>query len=41
MRSAHWDRVYDTRQTDEVSWYESAPDSSLELIEAAGLTAST
>lgn len=35
---AHWQRVYRERDPREVSWYEPAPEASLELIEEAGLT---
>ncbi len=35
----HWDRVYTTRAAAEVSWYETHPVKSLELIRAAGLAA--
>jgi hypothetical protein len=41
MRTSHWNRVYDTRRTDEVSWYEPAPAASLGLIDAAGFSPST
>lgn len=34
---AHWQRVYRERRPQEVSWYEPAPEVSLELIEEAGL----
>ena len=32
-RCSHWDRVYRTRQSNEVSWFESEPQTSLDLIE--------
>lgn len=35
-RAEHWDRVYRTRQSDEVSWFQPEPTLSLELISAAG-----
>ena len=36
-RQAHWDQIYTTRATDEVSWYQERPGTSLALIEEAGL----
>ena len=36
----HWDGVYATRSTTEVSWYERAPATSLRLIDALGLGSS-
>lgn len=33
----HWERVYSTKATDAVSWYQPHADLSLRLIEAAGL----
>ncbi len=33
----HWEDVYQSKATDEVSWYQSNPATSLSLIEAAGL----
>jgi SAM-dependent methyltransferase len=35
--STHWDHVYTTKADDSVSWFESSPSFSLELIEAAGI----
>jgi SAM-dependent methyltransferase len=32
VRSSHWDSVYDTRPTDELSWFQAEPTMSLELI---------
>ena len=40
-REAHWDRVYTTKASDDVSWYQPAPATSLRLIEACGPVAST
>lgn len=34
---AHWERVYGERAPDRVSWYEPVPESSLELIDEAGI----
>ena len=36
-RRAHWDGVYATRATDQVSWYQPRPGTSLELIARTGL----
>lgn len=35
-RKAHWEQVYDTRSSMEVSWYQPLPARSLELIREAG-----
>lgn len=35
--ASHWQRIYQTRSPAEVSWYQSFPQRSLELIQAAGL----
>ena len=37
----HWERVYDTRLPDAVSWYQPDPTVSLRLLDAAGLAADT
>ena len=34
-RIAHWDNVYRTKQTNEVSWFEAEPTTSLDLIESS------
>ncbi len=36
-RHAHWENVYATRSPDEVSWYQRSPETSLALIERAGV----
>jgi trans-aconitate methyltransferase len=36
--SEHWNHVYDTREPEEVSWFEVEPAVSLELIDALGVT---
>jgi len=33
----HWERVYSTKSTDAVSWYQPHADHSLQLIEATGV----
>jgi SAM-dependent methyltransferase len=38
-RAAHWNRVYTTKSEQEVSWFEPLPAISLEMLEAAGMTA--
>ena len=38
MRDEHWNHVYETKQSNAVSWYQSAPATSLRLLQAAGLT---
>lgn len=36
--SEHWNRVYDTREPDQVSWFEREPTISLELLDTLGVT---
>ncbi len=36
-RAAHWDHVYTTKQSTDVSWYKPTPSHSLALIAASGL----
>lgn len=36
-RREHWNRVYQTRAPESVSWYQRRPDASLELIAASGI----
>jgi len=36
-RKAHWNRIYRTRKSDEVSWYQSTPTSSLSFLKQTGL----
>ncbi|HKJ10534.1 MAG TPA: class I SAM-dependent methyltransferase [Gammaproteobacteria bacterium] len=36
-RKAHWENVYGNRATDQVSWYQSHPQVSMELIQSTGL----
>jgi len=40
-RRAHWNRVYTTKTEQELSWFEPLPAISLEMLEAAGMTADT
>jgi SAM-dependent methyltransferase len=40
-RQEHWDSVYRTKGEQDVSWFETFPAMSLEMIEAAGLTPDT
>lgn len=37
-RAAHWNRVYSTKNEQEVSWYEQTPAISLDMLDAAGMT---
>ena len=37
-RKAHWNAVYETRSDRDLSWFETLPDVSLRLMEAAGLS---
>ena len=36
-RADHWDGVYRTKATDEVSWYQADPSSSLAMVDALGV----
>lgn len=36
-RKGHWNQVYQTKATDDVSWFQSRPANSLKLIEASGV----
>jgi SAM-dependent methyltransferase len=40
-RTSHWQRVYTTKAETDVSWFEASPATSLQLMEAAGLTTET
>jgi hypothetical protein len=40
-RKVHWDRVYTTKASAEVSWFQPEPTLSLQLLESSGLTAAT
>lgn len=40
-RAAHWNRVYTTKAEQEVSWFEPLPSISLQMLDAAGMTADT
>jgi hypothetical protein len=37
----HWQRIYTTKPSDEVSWFQPAPTVSARLLDAAGLTPHT
>lgn len=37
----HWERVYSTKPSDEVSWYQTTPTTSLRLLDAAGIAPGT
>lgn len=36
-RQEHWERVYGSKATDEVSWFQRSPAMSLRMLKAAGL----
>jgi len=40
-RTSHWQRVYTTKGEHDVSWFETSPALSLQMMEAAGMTAET
>lgn len=40
-RKAHWNTIYDSKSERDVSWFETFPDVSLRLMEAAGLNSET
>ena len=40
-RKQHWNHVFQTKAEQDVSWFESLPETSLDLLEAAGLSADT
>ena len=37
----HWERVYSSKRSDEVSWYQASPTPSLRMLERAGLRPDT
>ncbi len=37
-RKNHWEKIYDTKQLNEVSWYQPTPETSLHFIEKTGLS---
>lgn len=39
-RKSHWNNIYKTKQTNEVSWYQTDPTISLDLIDSCGIKAS-
>lgn len=38
-RQTHWNQVYTTKSEREVSWFEALPEISIEMLDAAGMTA--
>lgn len=38
-RRTHWNQVYTTKGERDVSWFEALPEISLEMLDAAGMTA--
>jgi hypothetical protein len=37
----HWERVYSSKRSDELSWYQANPDPSLRLLDHVGVGPST
>ena len=37
----HWDRIYSTTRSDDLSWFQTEPSTSLRLLDAIGLSTST
>ena len=40
-RKQHWNHVFETKAEEDVSWFEALPETSLQMLEAAGLNANT
>ena len=40
-RKAHWQRIYETKAPDAVSWFQETPTVSARLMETAGLNPDT
>jgi hypothetical protein len=40
-RKEHWERIYQTKEATEVSWFQPQPTLSIRLLESAGLGPST
>lgn len=40
-RKQHWERVYDTKAANEVSWFQAEPTLSLRMLDSAGLSSAT
>ena len=40
-RKEHWERVYETKATDAVSWFQETPTVSARLLQSAGLGPAT
>jgi hypothetical protein len=40
-RKAHWQRVYETKAADQVSWFQQEPTVAVRLLESAGIGPST
>ncbi len=36
-REEHWNRIFGTKSADEMSWFETVPETSLRLLQAAGM----
>tara|TARA_Y100000385_G_scaffold182894_1_gene188935 strand:- start:607 stop:1227 length:621 start_codon:yes stop_codon:yes gene_type:complete len=37
VRKSHWDRIYDSKQMNEVSWFQESPSTSIDLIKSFNL----
>ena len=40
-RKQHWDRVFTTKEPEQVSWFQAEPTVSLQLLESGGLSPSS
>lgn len=40
-RKEHWEQIYTTKASDEVSWFQPEPLTSLRLLDAAGVNPAT
>lgn len=40
-RKEHWEQVFHTKASTDVSWFQATPATSLQLLDAAGFTADT
>jgi hypothetical protein len=40
-RKAHWERVYTTKASNQVSWFQGSPTVSAQLLSSAGLAPDT
>jgi hypothetical protein len=40
-RKTHWDEIYASKRSEDLSWFQPEPTASLHLIDAAGLKATS